>query len=107
MYTRVSVHAYPGAGLLGTSFCCALFYKCTHVYLYTLIKDWCRFRIPWTEPLQRKAIVFNITKPLCMDSWRQNGQVPHDGGAVDVAGHLADVLGGVFATGDAAPSSNA
>ena len=69
------------------------------------MKDWCRLRVRWSEPLQRKAIVFNINKPLCKDSWRgqASSSYEHDGDAAEAAGRLVEVLSGVF--GGAASSS--
>ena len=38
------------------------------------VQSWCGHRLRWSEPCQRKSIVFNVTKPLCDDEWRK-GQV--------------------------------
>ena len=37
------------------------------------VDDWVGRRMRWTEPLQRKSIVYQITMPLCHESWRQKG----------------------------------
>ena len=34
-------------------------------------QDWCGRRLKWSLPLQRKAIIFQITKPLISDAGRQ------------------------------------
>jgi hypothetical protein len=34
--------------------------------------SWAGQRVGWAEPLQRKAVVFVITRPLCHESWRLN-----------------------------------
>ena len=31
--------------------------------------DWVEPRMRWSAPLQRKAVVFKITQPLCHESW--------------------------------------
>ena len=36
-------------------------------------EEWCGFRLKWTEPLQRKSIVFPISKQLCDEAWRAAG----------------------------------
>ena len=33
--------------------------------------EWVEPRMLWSAPLQRKAVVFKITKPLCHESWTQ------------------------------------
>ena len=57
---------------------------------------WCGNRLKWSEPLQRKAVVFSIKQPLCDDSWRQQGGeavVEDDGDATEVARLMAERVG--------------
>ena len=57
---------------------------------------WCGNRLKWSEPLQRKTIVFSITQPLCDDSWRRpegGAVVEDDGDDAEVARLMAGLVG--------------
>ena len=34
------------------------------------VQEWCGYRLKWSYPLQRKAIVFQITDYLIDEEWR-------------------------------------
>jgi hypothetical protein len=40
--------------------------------------EWCGKRIPWSPPLQRKTVCFNITRPLCTPGWATETDIPSD-----------------------------
>jgi len=70
------------------------------------VEEWCGYRCRWSEPLQRKAIVFNITQPLCKESWRkpEDGNNEHNENAVEVARVLSETHGNLFVDAPAPPS---
>ena len=35
-------------------------------------EDWCAPRVRWSEPLQRKAVVYSVHSRLCPKDWRKN-----------------------------------
>ena len=41
-------------------------------------QDWCGKKIPWSDPLKRKSIRFNITKPLVPSGYFQSKDVGRD-----------------------------
>ena len=58
-------------------------------------QQWCGHRVKWTEPLQRKAIVFEITQPIVPASWR-NADSHEDDDAKEVARTLREGVGSTY-----------
>ena len=69
-------------------------------------QQWCGLRLKWSEPIQRKAIVFIVKSPLVPDSWRNQETTaenePND--AADVARELREGAGRIFPDQLSAPS---
>ena len=63
-------------------------------------EQWVMGRFKWSEPCQRKAIVFEIKQPLIPESWRK-AQEADDGDAAEVSIALRDSVGNIF---DEAPA---
>ena len=58
-------------------------------------EQWVMGRFKWSEPCQRKAIVFEIKQPLIPDSWRK-AQEADDGDAAEVSMALRNSVGNIF-----------
>ena len=67
--------------------------------------QWCGNRVPWSEPLQRKSIVYVIDKPLVSELWRQPENHEENGDAAeDIMNALHENVGDVFDEPPAEPS---
>ena len=67
-------------------------------------QQWSGLRLKWSEPLQRKTIVYNITKPLCDAQWRAGEADENDDSAMQVASALREGPCRIFVEPPAGPS---
>ena len=55
-------------------------------------QDWCGKKIPWSDPLKRKSIRFNITKPLIPSGYFQSKDVGRDPDVSSISDLMASRL---------------
>ena len=63
------------------------------------VQEWCGHRVKWSEPIQRKSVVFMIKSPLVPDSWRNENALADDdepNDAAAVARELREGVGRIF-----------
>ena len=69
-------------------------------------QEWVGNRLKWTEPIQRKTVVFVVKSPLVPDSWRdQNADAENEPtDAMNVAKELREGAGSIFKNEPPQPS---